>query len=189
MCWKGAEVSSVATLYASHASEVRRRIRRLTPAARRLDCATPLPVSATRNTGERLPEGDRQRRHHTSSRSRRRSEVRLLGHDQVFCEADPVVQAALVKAGLGAPLIQSKCSSRDPVVDPPFCCSTGPANAAPPQPAEAPARTSPAAPSGRQDLQCQEHLRPGSRPESAHHVVEHVPGNDTALARSTASTS
>ena len=135
MCWKGAELSKyIATLYASHASEVcGGSFDETSPSCSELDCAAPLPVQGDLgNTGE----NDCQKAigsagiKHLVAIEKALEKCGLLGHDRAFCEADLVVQAAVVKAGLKRDtLIRNKCGNRDPVADPPFCCATGAANA------------------------------------------------------------
>jgi hypothetical protein len=135
MCWKGAELSKyVATLYASHASELcGGALDETSPSCSELDCATPLPVQRDLgNTGENdcqktIGSGGIK---HLVAIEKALEKCGLLGHDRAFCEADPAVQAEIAKAGLKLDtLVRNKCGNRDPVVDPPFCCSTGQANA------------------------------------------------------------
>ncbi|MGH7894333.1 MAG: hypothetical protein ACREQL_06670 [Candidatus Binatia bacterium] len=134
MCWKGAELSElVATLYASHASEIcGGALDETSPACSELDCATPLPTQ--HDLGD-SGENDCQRAigkagvKHLVSIEKALEKCGLLGNDRATCVVDSIVQEALERADLKLETaVKNKCGNRDPLPDPPFCCRTGVAN-------------------------------------------------------------
>jgi hypothetical protein len=131
MCWKGAELAEfVATLYASHATEIcGGALDDTSTVCSDLDCATPLPVQRDLgNTGENdcqkaIGKGGIK---HLVAIEKAYEKCGLLGSDQATCTADLSVQASIQKAQLKLQtLIKNKCGNRAPVPNPPFCCRTG----------------------------------------------------------------
>jgi len=131
MCWKGAELAEfLATLYASHASELcGGALDETSPSCSELDCATPLPTQ--QNLGD-TGENDCQKGigkagiKHLVSIEKALEKCGLLGNNRAACLADTVVQAALDKSELKLEtVIKNKCGNRDPIPDPPFCCRVG----------------------------------------------------------------
>jgi hypothetical protein len=103
MCWKGADLSEfVATLYASHASELcSGAFDETSTSCSELDCATPLPNQ--RNLGD-SGENDCQRAigkagiKHLVAIEKALERCGLLGNDRATCLADLAVQDRLEKA-------------------------------------------------------------------------------------------
>lgn len=135
MCWKGAELSEfVATLYASHASELcGGAFDETSPSCSTMDCATPLPVQ--HDLGD-SGENDCQRAigkagvKHLLTVEKILEKCGLAGNDRTTCLADDVNEEKLAKSEAKLDkLIRDKCGNRDPVPDPPFCCRTGMGNA------------------------------------------------------------
>ena len=135
MCWKGAELTEfLATLYASHASELcGGALDETSPKCSELDCATPLP--SQHDLGD-TGENDCQKAigkagiKHLVSVEKALEKCGLLGNDRATCLADETVMAALDKSELKLEtVIKNKCGgNRDPIPDPPFCCRTGAGN-------------------------------------------------------------
>jgi hypothetical protein len=130
-CWKGAEFSRyVATLYASHATEVcDGAVDDTSPTCSNVGCTSPLPTQRDLGDGA---ENDCQRMlskaglNYLLKREKILDRCLLRGLTLPDCLADPKVQLQLSKAEIQKEtLILKKCNNFEPVADPPFCCRTG----------------------------------------------------------------
>jgi hypothetical protein len=134
-CWKGAEFSRfVATLYASHASEVcGGALDETSAVCSDVGCTTPTPDQ--RDLGDNA-ENDCQRvlakagLNYLLKVEKALDRCMLTGASYAACQDDDKVELTIAKADTQLnTLVQNFCANYQPVASPQFCCRTGPAQA------------------------------------------------------------